>query len=82
MRASQTPLEILAIVLKVINKIKIMGKEKEDNILIIFGGLKLSSLGAQRSHYQFMGDVVEKVDNFTNNMNAGRLTEDELKKQE
>ena len=59
-----------------------MGKESGDNTLIIFGALKASSLGAQRSDYQFMNDVVDKVDDLINAMNEGCLTEDELKKQQ
>ena len=57
-----------------------MGKKIGDNILIIFGVLQSLSLGAQRSDYQFMNDVVDKVDDLINNMNGGCFTEDELKK--
>ena len=57
-------------------------KKTQDSTLIIFGILKASSLAAHRSYYQFMNDVVEKVDNLINDMNEARLTEDELKKQE
>ena len=59
-----------------------MGVENGDNTLIIFGVLKASSLGAQRSEYQFMNDVVDKVDDLINAMNEGSLTEDDLKKQQ
>ena len=46
-----------------------MGKETGDNTLIIFGTLKASSFGAQRSDYKFMNDVAEKVDNLIDGMN-------------
>ena len=82
MGASQTPLEISAIALKVTNERKRMGKENGDNTLIIFGALKTSLLGAQRSDYQFMNNVVDKVNNLINAMNEECLTEDELKKQQ
>ena len=45
MGASQTQLEILAIILKVMKEIKIMGKENRDNTLIFFGAMRASSLG-------------------------------------
>ena len=59
-----------------------MGKENGDKTFIIFGALKASSLGAKRSDYQFMNDVMDKVDNLINAINEGCLTEDELKKQQ
>ena len=82
MGASQTPLEISAIILKVLKEIERMGQENVDNALIIFDALKASSLHAQRSDYQFMNDVVDKVDDLIDAMNEGCLTEDDLKKQQ
>ena len=82
MGASQTPLEISAIIVKVLKEIERMGQENVDNALIIFDALKASSLHAQRSDYQFMNDVVDKVDNLINAMNEGCLTEEDLKKQQ
>ena len=82
MGASQTPLEISAIVLKVLKEIERMGQENVDNALIISDALKASSLHAQRSDFQFINDVVDKLDNLIDAMNEGCHTEDDLKKQQ
>ena len=59
-----------------------MGQESVENALIIFAALKASSLHAQRSDFQFINDVVDKLDNLIDAMNEGCLTEDDLKKQQ